>query len=417
MLRSFILAVPALLSALTLGIGTAQADSNWPCWRGPQQDGHTAETDLPVKWSGENLRWKTPLPGIGQSSPIIWGDRIFLTAALEKGKQRLVFCVDRKSGKIEWQNTAWKGEPEKSHVMNGWASASCVTDGQIVVAFFGIGGIHAYTLDGKPLWSRDLGKFEGPWGTAACPIMVDNLVIQNCDSDTDACLVALDKKTGQEVWRTKRRDYRGWSTPVVIGSGQRRELVLNGHEGVQAYDPVTGKDLWFCKSTVGRGEPTPTPAGKGLFIINGLKGGDVYLVRPGGRGDVTSTHMAWSTPRKGARDTPSPIVVGDYIIATDMEGVFTCYSAADGHVYWKERLEGKYSGCPFAAAGLVYFMNEDGKTFVIKPGPKLDVIAENSLPASKDEIFRASLTPCDGQLFARSTTVLYCIGKQVTDRP
>jgi outer membrane protein assembly factor BamB len=385
--------------------------TNWPQWRGPREDGHSSETGLPVKWSAENVAWKTQLPGIGQSSPIIWGDRIFLTSALEKGKERLVFCVDRKSGKIVWQQSAWKGQPEKSHVMNGWASASCVTDGEIVAAFFWIGGIHAFTVDGKPLWSRDLGKFESPWGVAACPIMVDNLIIQNCDADTDACLVALDKKTGKEVWRTKRRDYRGWSTPIVIGTGQRRELVLNGHEGVQAYDPATGKDLWFCKSTVGRGEPTPTPAGKGLFIINGLKGGDVYLVRPGGRGDVTSTHMAWSTPRKGARDTPSPIVIGDYIIATDMEGVFTCYSAADGHIYWKERLEGKYSGSPIAAGGLAYFLNEEGKTMVIKPGPKLELIAENPLPAAKDEIFRASLTPCDGQLFARSTTILYCIGK------
>ncbi len=186
-----------LLANLLLGPSATRGESNWPQWRGPHQDGHSSETDLPVKWSPENVLWKMQLPGIGQSSPIIWGDRIFLTSALENGKQRLVFCVDRKTGKILWQQTAWKGQPEKSHVMNGWASASCVTDGEIVVAFFGVAGIHAYTLDGKPLWSRDLGKFEGPWGTAACPIIVDNLVIQNCDADTDACLVALDKKTGQ----------------------------------------------------------------------------------------------------------------------------------------------------------------------------------------------------------------------------
>jgi outer membrane protein assembly factor BamB len=406
---------PRIVAAMSVLLGcfvaAAQGDTNWPRWRGPEQNGHTTETKLPVKWSADKVVWKTQLPGVGQSSPIIWGDRIFLTSALAKGAERIVFCVDRKSGTIVWQQTAWKGTPEKSHIMNGWASATCVTDGDVVVAFFGIGGIHAYTLDGKPLWSRDLGKFEGPWGTAACPIIVGNLVIQNCDADSDACLLALDKKSGQDVWRTKRKDYRGWSTPIVVNVGPRHELVLNGHEGVQGYDAATGRELWFCASSVGRGEPTPTPAGEGLFIINGLKGGDVYLVRPGGSGDVSSTHKLWSTPRKGARDTPSPIVVGDFIIATDMEGVFTCYSAKDGHVVWKERLEGKYSGCPFASGGLVYFMNEDGKTFVIKPGPKLDVVAENVLPAGKDEIFRASLTPCDGQLFARSTTVLYCIGK------
>src|SRR5262249_8734840 len=163
------------------------------------------------------------------------------------------------------------------------------------------------------------------------------------------------------------------------------------HEGVQGYDAATGRELWFCSSAVGRGEPTITPAGDGLFVVNGLKGGEVYSVRPGGHGDVSNTNRLWQTPRKGARDTPSPIVVGDFIIVPDMEGVTTCYSAKDGHIYWKERLEGKYSNSPIAANGLIYITNEDGKTFVIKPGPKLDVIAENQLPAGKDEIFRASL--------------------------
>jgi outer membrane protein assembly factor BamB len=402
----------AFYATALLMIGCAAlADSNWPRWRGPEQNGHSADTKLPVQWTASKVVWKTALPGVGQSSPIIWGDRIFLTSALEKGAERLVFCVDRKSGKILWQQSAWKGRPEKSHIMNGWASASCVTDGEVVIAFFGIGGLHAYTVEGKPLWSKDLGGFEGPWGTAACPILVDNKVIQNCDADTSACLIAVDKRTGAEVWRTKRKDYRGWSTPIVIDTGKRRELVLNGNDGVQAYDPATGRELWFCKSPVGRGEPTITPAGEGLCVVNGLKGGEIYSVRPGGDGDVSDAQKIWHTPRRGARDTPSPIVVGDFITVIDMDGTATCYSVSDGHIYWKERLEGKYSGSPIAAGGLIYFLNEDGKTTVIKPGPKIDIVAENQLPASKDEIFRATLTPLDGQLFARSTTVLYCIGK------
>jgi len=400
--------LPIVLSLLAVAAG---GETNWPRWRGPQQDGHSAELDLPVKWTDSNVVWKTQLPGSGQSSPIVWGDRIFLTAALDQGRERVVFCVDRNSGSILWQQTAWKGDPEKIHVMNSWASASCVTDGQIVVAFFGRGGLHAYGVDGKPLWSHDLGKFEGPWGTAACPIMVDDLVVQNCDADVDARLVAFDKRTGKEAWRTKRRDYRGWSTPIVIPAGSRRELVLNGHEGVQAYDPATGRELWFCKSPVGRGEPTVTPVGDGLCVVNGLKGGDVYSVRPGGDGDVTSTRMSWSTPRKGARDTPSPIVVGDYIIVSDMDGVATCYSVKDGHIYWKERLTGKTSGSPIAAGGLVYLLNEAGTMIVIKPGPKLEIVGENALTAGKDEIFRASPTPSNGQFLVRSTTMLYCIGK------
>lgn len=386
------------------------ADANWPRWRGPQQDGHTTDSALPVKWSSENVVWKTPLPGSGQSTPMIWGNRIFLTAALNKGAERIVFCVDRNSGKLLWQESAWKGQPEPSHALNGWASASCVTDGEVVVAFFGRGGIHAYSLDGKPLWSRDLGPFESPWGTAACPILVDGNVIQNCDSDENAYLIALDKQTGKEVWRTKRRDHRGWSTPIVLQVGPRSELILNGHEGVQAYDPATGRELWFCQSFNGRGEPTVTPAGDILCVVNGLAG-DVYAIRPGGNGDVTATHMPWHTPRKGGRDCPSPIVVGDYILVWDMAGIVTCYSAKDGHIYWKERTEGKYSGSPISANGLVYILNEAGKTFVIKPGPKLDVVAENALEAGKDEIFRATPTPCDGKLYIRSTSVLYCVGK------
>jgi outer membrane protein assembly factor BamB len=387
------------------------AETNWPRWRGPQQDGHSDDKNLPVKWSDENVQWKTPLPGIGQSSPVIWGDRIFLTSALEDGKERLVFCVDRKSGKIQWQETAWKGAPEKSHDMNGWASATCVTDGEIVVAFFGRGGIHAYTVEGKPFWSHDLGKFESPWGTSACPIIVGDLVVQNCDADADAWLRAFDKKSGKEVWKTRRRDHRGWSTPIVVQAGQRQEIVVNGHEGVQAYEPESGKELWFCKAFSGRGEPTVTPAGDLLCVANGLSG-DFYSVKPGGSGDVTDTHMPWHTPRSGGRDCPSPIAVEKHVIVCDMSGVATCYDLSDGHVVWKNRLSGRFSGSPIAANGLVYFLNEAGKTVVLKPGEEFEVVAENSLAAAKDEIFRASLTPCDGQLFIRSTRVMYCVGKK-----
>ena len=176
---------------------------------------------------------------------------------------------------------------------------------------------------------------------------------------------------------------------IIVESGKRREIVVNGHEGVQAYDPASGHELWFCKSFNGRGEPTVTPAGGLLCVANGLAG-DFYSVRPGGKGDVTQTHMAWHTPRQGGRDCPSPIVVGEFIIVCDMSGIATCYDAADGHVYWKNRLNGRFSGSPIAAGGLVYLVNEAGKTVVIKPGPTFEVVAENELSAGKEEIFRAS---------------------------
>ncbi len=295
----------------------SMAEANWPRWRGQLENGHSQDANVPTKWNADSLVWKADLPGSGQSSPVIWGDKIFLTTALDKGQERVVLCISRTSGKILWQQSAWKGEPEPVHAMNGWASATCVTDGELVIAFFGRGGIHAYSVDGEQLWSKDLGTFESPWGVAACPILVDNLVVQNCDSDSNAFIIGLDKSSGKEVWRTKRSDNRGWSTPIVRKVGDHQELVLNGHEGVRGYDPVSGKELWFCKGFNGRGEPTVTPAGDLLCVVNGLAG-DFYSVRPGGSGDVTKTHMAWHTPRKGGRDCPSPIVVGDYIIVCDM---------------------------------------------------------------------------------------------------
>jgi outer membrane protein assembly factor BamB len=403
--------IAALSAVLVLGTVTVGAEVNWPRWRGPHQDGHSAETSLPVKWSAENIVWKTQLPGSGQSSPIIWGDRVFLTSALKQGKERVVLCIDRQTGLVVWQNTAWKGEPEPIHEMNGWASATCVTDGEIVVAFFGRGGLHAYSVEGKPLWSRDLGKLEGPWGTSACPIIVGDMVIQNCDADADACIRAFHKQTGEDVWRTTRPDHRGWSTPIVVEAKNRREIVVNGHAGVQAYEPATGRELWFCKSFNGRGEPTVTPAGNLLCVVNGLPG-DFYSVRPGGDGNVTDTHMAWHTPRTGGRDCPSPIVLGEFIIVCDMGGIATCYNAVDGHVTWKSRLSGKFSGSPIAAGGLVYFVNEAGRTSVLRPGPDFQLVAENELPAGNEEVFRASPSPCNGQIFIRSTSVLYCIGKK-----
>jgi outer membrane protein assembly factor BamB len=394
---------------LITGIG--RSDFNWPRWRGPLENGHSTDTNLPVKWSADDVLWKVDLPGNGQSSPIIWGDKIFLTSALEKGKERIVLGLSRNTGKILWQQTAWTGEPEPVHNMNGWASATCVTDGEVLIAFFGRGGIHAYTTDGKPLWSKDLGTFESPWGVASCPVLVGDLVVQNCDADVDAYIIGLDKKTGKQVWRTKRREHRGWSTPILVSTAKRNELVINGHEGVQAYDPKTGQELWFCKGFNGRGEPTVTPAGDLLCVVNGLAG-DFYSVRPGGEGDVTATHMAWHTPRKGGRDCPSPIVVGNYIIVCDMGGVATCYDAIDGRIHWKDRLPGKFSASPIAANGLVYFINEEGVTRVIEPGPALKIVAENSLPADEQEIFRASISPSEGKLFIRSTSVLYCIGRK-----
>jgi len=396
----------SLLVILT-GAGQSSAESNWPRWRGPQGNGHT-ETKIPVRWDARSVAWKAPLPGIGQSSPIVWDDRIYLTSATGKGEQRLILCLDARDGSLIWQHTPWTGSPEPIHQMNGWATPSCVTDGEVIVAFFGKGGLHGYTLDGKPLWSRDLGRFESPWGVAACPVIVGDRVIQNCDADAGSFIMGLNKRTGETVWTTPRPNFRGWSTPILVETAGRQELVVNGHTGVTAYDPATGKELWFCKSFNGRGEPTVTPAGELLCAVNGLAG-DIYAIRPGGDGDITEKRMAWHTPRRGGRDTPSPIVIDKYIVVADMKGIGCCYDRETGRELWKERICDAISSSPIAAGGLAYFQDEKGETVVLRPGPELDVVARNSLGAT-DEIFRATLAPLDGKLLSRSQTTLYCVG-------
>jgi len=401
-----------LFSALLLSTATVQAESNWPGWRGPGQTGHSQDTELPVQWTSANLVWKTQLVGSGQSSPIVWGNRIFLTSSTDDGTKRMVMCLDRSNGELLWDRVAWTGEPEKTHNMNRFASATCVTDGERVVAFFGKGGIHCYDFTGELLWSRELGDFVGPWGAAASPIIVGDLVIQNCDADADAFLIGLNKVTGETVWKTPREDLRGWSSPILVDSGARRELVLNGENGVRAYNPENGTQLWFCRGDRGRGTPTVTPFQDMLIAVAG-RAGDMIAVRHGGQGTVNETHEVWRTKRKGGRDLPSPIVVGNFLVVFDLRpGTATCYAAATGEKLHQLRLSGNFAASPIAAGGLIYIPNEDGVVFVVKPGDELEVVAQNKISPSASEVFRASLTPHHGQILCRSDKVLYCIGSK-----
>jgi hypothetical protein len=411
-----ILALFLLIPTLT---GTASAaDWNWPQWRGPQQDGHTQETGLPTKWDDSSVVWKTPLKGEGQSSPVVWGERVFLTQSRNRGRQRVVLCINRNDGRILWEKIAWTGDPEPTHNMNGHASSTPVTDGKHVYAFFGKGGgLFCYTVDGSLVWNKELGPFKGPWGTAASPMLHGNHVIVNGDADADSFLAAFDKTTGKEIWKVKREDKRGWSSPILVKTNGREEIVINGHSAVRGYDPKTGKELWRVKSFNGRGSPTVTPGNNGLiFVLNGLRG-DFYAVKPGGSGDVTETHMAWHTPRGGGRDLPSPIVIGKYVLAINMRNaVITNYDAASGKELYKVRVgTPQYTATPISYDGLALFLNEGGEALLVKPGPKLNVVSRNRITAgADDEIFRGSIAPSDGQLFLRSTKALYCVGKRKT---
>ena len=397
--------------AAILVTALCSAETNWPCWRGPAGTGVSSATDLPVKWDSSNVRWKTDLLGQGHSSPVVWGDRIFLTSATEGGRKRIVMCLARGTGKTLWSHVAWTGEPEQSHRMNLFASATCATDGERLVAFFGRAGIHCYDLEGKRLWSRDLGRFEGPWGTAASPLLYGDLVIQNCDAEDEASIVGLDVTSGKTVWQTPRERLRGWSSPLLVETEQRVEVVVNGELGVNSYDPLTGKELWFCKGDRGRGSPTVTRYGDFLITVSG-RPGPMFATKPGGSGTVNETHEVWRTIRKGGRDLPSPIVVGKYLIVVSQRtGLATCYDAASGEELDRARLGGNFAASPVAAAGLAYVPNEAGKVFVLKPGKKLEVVAANTVGSADTEIFRASIAPSQGELLVRSDSVLYCIGR------
>lgn len=407
--------LPALCIPIFLSLAAA-AEPDWTGWRGPQQNGHAADSELPTKWGPESVVWKVPLKGKGQSSPVVSGDRIFLTSAIDNGRQRIITCLRREDGDELWSDIVWTGDPEPSHKMNGWASATCVTDGERVYAFFGKGGgLFCYSVDGKQIWKKPLGEFESPWGTAACPVLFGNLVIQNCDADTNAFIAAFDKTTGDEVWRTKREDARGWSTPILIKVAGQNELVVNGHSGVRAYDPKTGKELWYCKGFAGRGTPTVTPAGDLLQVVCGLRG-DTYAVRPGGSGNVTATHMAWHSRRNTSRDLPSPIVIGNTSLVMDMKrGALTAYDIYTGDQRWHERVadvasSGQFCATPVSWNGVAFFVAESGKTYVVRPGEAMEVVAINEVNSSNTEIFRASPIPDKGQILLRSDTMLYCIG-------
>lgn len=401
----------ALLSISVASV--ANAEKRWAQWRGPLGTGVSNETTLPIEWTVDDVAWKTELPGKGQSSPTVWDDRIYLTSATDDGRGRVVMCLQRSDGTILWEKTAWTGDPEESHSMNGWAASTCATDGERVVAFFGRGGLHCFDMDGKPLWSRDLGKFEGPWGTGASPVIIDDLVIQNCDADDAAYLLGVNKDTGKDVWRTERLKKRGWSTPVLVTADGRRELIINGHLGMNAYDPKSGKELWFCKGDWGRGEPTVVTHKDIVIAVSG-RPGDMFSVRPGGNGTVTETHGGWRTPRKTGRDLPSPVVVDDYLMVMSMQPFAYCYDATNGELLDKQRLKGRFIASPIAAGGLIYVPNESGSTFVIRPGKIMEIVAVNTVGSGDEEVFRASLTPCEGQLLCRSDRVLYCIGRKPT---
>jgi outer membrane protein assembly factor BamB len=433
------IALASTFSLLLIAAGAFAADPTglayWPQWRGPSGQGLCDDTRVPLEWSeSKNLLWKTKLPGEGHSTPVIWGDRLFLTCAKDKGQERIVICVRTTDGKILWEKTASKGgNPEKIHSTSSWASPSCTTDGTYVYGFFGNGGLFCYDLEGKQIWHHDFGIFtsETGWGVGASPVLYEDLVIQNCDNDGPAflpkggsgkaapeSLIALDKKTGKVRWEAKRNQGRGFSTPVLIPTPDgRTDLVLNGPQGFWGYDPKTGKELWHVsrhpdEDNTKFGEPIPVFNQSTFFAPAGREGGYFQAVKLGGNGDVSKSNLLWEVRRKGTRDVGSGVLAADYLMYADgRAGYITCHDAKTGKLYYQERAGSKseyFYASPMLIQNKVVFVRTDGRTFVVEPDSTYKVVRQNVL--NDGTVFCASPAVADGRLFLRSQQYLYAIG-------
>jgi outer membrane protein assembly factor BamB len=400
----------AAAAALSIILPCPDAERQWPRFRGPSGQGLTNETALPTIWDhdGRNVLWRTKVPGAGNSSPIIWGNHLFLTSSHANGKERFVHCFDRAKGTVRWTSQAPARPPEPGvRDKNGYASATPVTDGERVIAFLGSCGLLCYDMDGQLLWHHDELKVKTTHGTGSSPLLYKDLVILAQDQNqSDSIFLALDKRTGKKVWESKRPRAMSWTTPVVVHVGDHDELIMAGAETVRGYDPATGKELWWLRGPTQEVVPAIVVGKELLYSASGRNGPTLGL-RPGGTGDVTQTHLAWRMVR-GAPHVPTPILVNGRLYTASDTGVVSCLDAATGKLIYLERISDLFSASPVAAGDLLYFPAESGVTYVVRAGDKLDVVARNDLGSP----ILASPAVMDGCLFLRTENELVCIGKR-----
>jgi outer membrane protein assembly factor BamB len=387
-----------------------EAAQQWARWRGPSGQGLAAGSGYPDTWSGtENVLWKTPIPGSGNSSPIVWRDRIFLTVSREAGRRLSVVAFRRDTGAILWETAVPDGPVDSPHPKNGFASATPVTDGSRVYVSFGSRGLFALDFDGKVVWRADLGRLENYHGPAGSPLLYKDRVIVYQDQASGSFIAAFNAATGRQLWRTGRQASVGWGSPVAVRAGDRDEIIVNGQSRVQAYDPDTGRELWRCSGTTFEVIPTPV-VGFGLVFAASGRAGPTLAIRPGGQGDVTRTHVAWSTPR-GSPFVPSPLLYGPLLYTVnDMTSIASAFDAASGTLAWQGRLgaaqrEG-FSASPVGVDGKVFLTNDDGETFVLRAGPKFDLLHVNRI----GERTLASPALVGGRWYIRADRHLYAIG-------
>lgn len=384
----------------------------WPRWRGPSGQGLAAGSGYPDTWSStQNVLWKTPVPGSGNSSPIVWGDRVFVTTAYEGGRRVSVLAYRRSDGRLLWETAAPEGRTDRgAHYKNGHASATPSTDGERIYVSFGPRGLFALDFSGKILWQRDLGPIQAYHGAAGSPLLYKNRIILYQDQYRDSFIAAFDTRTGQQIWRTPRDANTGWGTPIAIRVAGHDEVIVSSQQQVQAYDPDRGRELWRCRGTTYEVIPTPV-VGYGMVFCSSGRAGPTLAITPGGSGDVSRTHVAWRSPR-GSPFVPSPILYGEQLyMVNDMASIVTSLEARTGEAVWQGRLgvarrEG-FSASPVAVDGKVFFTNDEGDTFVLRAGRTFELLHVNHL----GERTLASPALVDGRWYIRTDRNLLAIGR------
>lgn len=413
MWRSLLASMAAVCGVICGGLAIGE---DWPAWRGPSGNGVSSEKQAPLRWSAtQNVRWKIALPGPGNATPIVWGDRVFVACASESGQRRGLYCHHRDDGRLLWkQEIAYAGK-EPTHDTNPFCSSSPVTDGKRVVVWHGSAGLFAYDLEGKLLWQRELGEFQHVWGNATSPVLFENLVILSAGPGLSAFVLAVDRETGKDAWRLdvpelksdKVGDYHGsWSTPVITTEGGQPIMFLSIPTKLLAIDPRKGAVRWECDGLSRLVYTSPLWTDELVVAMCGYHG-PATAVKRGGQGDVSETHRLWITEKPNPQRVGSGVIVGQHIYILNEPGIFWCIDAKTGETKWEKRVgkKGSWSSIVYAA-GRLYALNMDGDTFVVEPNPaEFKLLAENPI----GELTRASLALSNGRFYLRTYQHLYCL--------
>jgi outer membrane protein assembly factor BamB len=395
---------PVIIITMFLLTAAALAE-NWTEFRGPTGQGHSRERGLPLTWSEtENVAWKVPIPGRGWSSPVLVDDQIWLTTALDDGRSLRALCLNRDTGSIVHNVEVFQlTDPGTVHQKNSHASPTPILEGDRVYLHFGSHGTACLTRSGQIVWKTQDLKYYHRHGPGGSPVVYGDLLIVSCDGYDLQFVVALDKRTGKIRWKSPRKGYQAYTTPLMIQVQGKDQLISPGAHRAVAYEPLTGKEIWSIRYGDGYSNVPRPVYGHGLaFICSGFEQAVLLAVRPDGRGDVTDSHVAWSLKR-AVPLTPSPLLVGDELYLVSDNGIASCLDAKTGKSHWQQRLGGNHSASPIFAQGRIYFLNEEGESIVIEPGKEFKKLATNQL----DGQTLASMAVSGKAIFIRSASHLY----------